>query len=63
MIRPWPPLLPRRAGRAALLETTARALLETTARALLEAAALAAAMRRVELWNPLVHLHAAADRA
>jgi hypothetical protein len=36
---------------------------ETTARALLEAAALAAAMRRVEIWNPLVHLHAAADRA
>jgi hypothetical protein len=36
---------------------------ETTARALLEAAALAAAMRRVEIWNPLLHLDAAADRA
>jgi hypothetical protein len=36
---------------------------ETTAQALLDAAALAAAMRRVESWNPLVHLHAAAERA
>jgi hypothetical protein len=36
---------------------------ETTARALLEAAALAAAMRREAIWNPLVHLHAAAERA
>ena len=36
---------------------------ETTARALLEAAALAAAMRRVEIWNPLLRLDAAADRA
>jgi hypothetical protein len=36
---------------------------ETTARALLEAAALAAAMRRVEVWNPLLRLDAAADRA
>ena len=37
--------------------------METTARALLEAAALAAAMRRVEIWNPLLRLDAAADRA
>jgi hypothetical protein len=36
---------------------------ESTARALLEAAALAAAMRRVESWNPRLHLDAAADRA
>jgi hypothetical protein len=36
---------------------------QTTARALLEAAALATAMRRGAIWNPLVHLHAAADRA
>jgi hypothetical protein len=36
---------------------------ETTARTLLETAALAAAMRRGQIWNPLVHLHAAADRA
>jgi hypothetical protein len=36
---------------------------ETTAQALLEAAALAAAMRRVESWNPRLHLDAAAERA
>jgi hypothetical protein len=36
---------------------------ETTARALLEAAALAAAMRRVGIWNPHLHLDAVADRA
>jgi hypothetical protein len=30
---------------------------------LLEAAALAAAMRRVGIWNPHLHLDAAADRA
>jgi hypothetical protein len=33
------------------------------AMALLEAAALAAAMRRVGIWNPYLHLDAAADRA